>query len=90
MVERAVVLATGPEVDIQDFPTRKAAHSEGDLGTLVPGLRMSEIERIAILQTLDATGGSTAKAAKMLGISRRTIQYRLKEWGQAGRSPSSS
>jgi two-component system, NtrC family, response regulator HydG len=36
---------------------------------------------MAILQTLEATNGSTAKAAEILDISRRKIQYRLKEWG---------
>ncbi|MCU0677930.1 MAG: helix-turn-helix domain-containing protein [Myxococcota bacterium] len=35
---------------------------------------------MVIEKTLDAVGGSTARAAEMLGISRRTIQYRLKEW----------
>ena len=43
---------------------------------------MGEIERIAIERTLDAVGGSTAKAADMLGISRRKIQYRIKEWAE--------
>ena len=44
---------------------------------------MSEIERHAILTTLDACGGSTTKAAEMLDISVRTIQYRMHEYGVA-------
>jgi DNA-binding NtrC family response regulator len=43
----------------------------------IPGSRLDEIERYAILETLKATGGSTSKAAAMLGISVRTIQYRI-------------
>ena len=39
---------------------------------------------MAIHQALEASRGSTAEAAKMLGVSRRKIQYRLKEWGVAG------
>ena len=41
---------------------------------------MAEIEREAILRTLEMVGGSTARAAEMLGISVRKIQYRLKEY----------
>ncbi|WP_420829428.1 helix-turn-helix domain-containing protein [Nannocystis pusilla] len=33
------------------------------------------------MQTLEHTGGSTSKAAKILGISARKIQYRLSEYG---------
>lgn len=54
-----------------------------DLPLLVPGVTLAELERLAILQTLDAVSGSTAKAAELLGISRRKVQYRLKEWGMA-------
>jgi two-component system response regulator HydG len=46
---------------------------------------MAEIEKHAILETLEATNGSTAKAAQMLGISIRTIQYRLNEYRSAER-----
>lgn len=46
----------------------------------VPGATMAELERYAILHTLEATGGSTSKAADILGISVRTIQYRLHEY----------
>ena len=46
---------------------------------------MAELERHAILTTLDAVGGSTAKAAEILDISVRTIQYRLSEYGAAKR-----
>jgi DNA-binding NtrC family response regulator len=41
---------------------------------------------LAILQTLESVHGNTAKTAEMLGISRRKIQYRLKEWGMADSS----
>jgi two-component system response regulator HydG len=52
----------------------------------IPGSRLDEIERYAILETLKATGGSTSKAAEMLGISVRTIQYRLHDYNAAPRS----
>jgi two-component system response regulator HydG len=52
----------------------------------IPGATLAEIERYAILETLKATGGSTSKAAEMLGISVRTIQYRLHDYNAAPRS----
>ena len=52
----------------------------------IPGATMAEIERYAILESLKAAGGSTSKAAEMLGISPRTIQYRLHEYQAAQRS----
>ncbi len=49
----------------------------------IPGATMAEIERFAILSTLDAIDGSTTRAAEMLDISVRTLQYRLHEYGLA-------
>ena len=50
----------------------------------IPGSRLEELERYVILETLKATGGSTSKAAEVLGISVRTIQYRLHEYQGGG------
>jgi DNA-binding NtrC family response regulator len=81
-IERAVVMCDGDLIDREDLPT--SAHGDlqnGSLMALIPGVTMSELERIAILRTLDAVDGSTARAAELLGISQRKIQYRVKEWG---------
>jgi DNA-binding NtrC family response regulator len=48
---------------------------------LIPGASMATIEREAILRTLEMVQGSTSRAAEILGISVRKIQYRLKEYG---------
>jgi DNA-binding NtrC family response regulator len=52
-------------------------------GSLIPGASLYEIEREAILRTLEMVGGSTTRAAEVLGISVRKIQYRLKEYAAA-------
>ncbi len=83
-VERAVVLCEGDTITVDHLPSASSVRrggSSGDLSMLIPGMTMDELERIAITETLEAVGGSTARAADMLGISRRKIQYRLKEWG---------
>ena len=47
---------------------------------------MDEIERYAITKTLEATGGSTSRAAEILDISVRKIQYKLHEYESAPKS----
>ncbi|HQY59916.1 MAG: sigma-54-dependent Fis family transcriptional regulator [Myxococcales bacterium] len=78
-IERAVVLCEGPTVDADDLPFEAAAETLG--GLRIPGSTMAEIERYAILRTLEAADGSTSKAADLLDISVRTIQYRIHEYG---------
>ena len=81
-IERAVVLCKGRELTADDLPpTLQGPRPAGrDASSLIPGATMAEIEREAILRTMELVGGSTAKAAEMLGISIRKIQYRLKEY----------
>ncbi|HWO13750.1 MAG TPA: sigma-54 dependent transcriptional regulator [Polyangiaceae bacterium] len=88
-VEQAVVLTETGWVDADDLPIRpepKAA--EPQLKLVIPGATLAEIERYAITETLKAVGGSTTRAAEVLGISRRTVQYRVREWGLSTSSPS--
>ncbi|MCD6499600.1 MAG: sigma-54-dependent Fis family transcriptional regulator [Deltaproteobacteria bacterium] len=84
-VERAVVLANSPVLDEQHFDLGQRSQA-GDQGPPIPGATLSEIERYAILKTLDAVEGSTSKAAWMLGISVRTIQYRLRRYRVEGQT----
>lgn len=86
-IERAVVMCVGTEIDEADLPFESVPESLG--GLRIPGSTMAELERFAILKTLEATDGSTVKAAEVLDISVRTIQYRLHEYGVAfkGRAP---
>jgi DNA-binding NtrC family response regulator len=87
-VERAVVLTSGATVEARALPaTVRPSSSPAATGApAIPGATMAELERYAILETMKATGGSTSKAAEMLGISPRTIQYRLHEYNEAPRS----
>ncbi|HTN51214.1 MAG TPA: sigma-54 dependent transcriptional regulator [Anaeromyxobacter sp.] len=89
VIERAVASARGPEIVPEDLaPVLHGARPEERTASLlIPGASLFEIEREAILRTLEQCGGSTARAAEVLGVSVRKIQYRLKEYrsGGAGR-----
>ncbi len=90
-MERAVVLTDSSELAPAHFPTlRQAAGFDGGAGggkkggVSIPGSTLAEIEREAIVRTLEAVEGSTSRAAALLQISPRKIQYKLKEYHQAG------
>jgi two-component system, NtrC family, response regulator AtoC len=85
-IERAVVLATGTEIEPRHLPPNVRPIASPNGMPPIPGSTLADIERYAILETLKATGGSTSKAADMLGISVRTIQYRLHDYNAAPRS----
>ena len=89
VVERAVTATRGLEITAEDLaPVLHGGRpEESTASALIPGATLFEIEREAILRTLDQCGGSTARAADVLGVSIRKIQYRLKEYrsGATGR-----
>jgi len=78
-MERAVVFSEGEWVEPDALPFE--AVPETAAGLRIPGASLAEIEKYAILATLEAAEGSTARAAEILDISVRTIQYRLHEYG---------
>jgi two-component system NtrC family response regulator/two-component system response regulator HydG len=85
-IERAVILSRDRVIDLSLFPTlpKTEAPARHDSSPLVPGASLEEIERDAILRTLEAVGGSTSRAAAILKISARTIQYKLKQYRADG------
>jgi two-component system response regulator AtoC len=89
-IERAVVLADTTVLGEAHFPTlRRADTAKANPGgrfakVRIPGSTLEDLEREAILRTLEAVAGSTSRAAAMLGISPRKIQYKMKEYHQAG------
>jgi DNA-binding NtrC family response regulator len=85
-VERAVVVARGEQIRPEDLsPAIQAARGAPDGMPAIPGASLAELERYAILKTLEHTGGSTSRASEMLQISPRKIQYKLHEY-EAGRA----
>jgi DNA-binding NtrC family response regulator len=80
-IERAVVVCRDGEIRGDDLPpTIRPPAAVRRTSPPVPGSTLAEIERHAILATLEHTGGCTSRAAAILGISPRTIQYRLREY----------
>ncbi len=78
LMERAVVLGGSREITIEDLPVsvRSAAAGPGS-----SRLSLEEVERAYIAEILDFTRGKKSKAAKILGISRKTLLEKRKRYG---------
>jgi DNA-binding NtrC family response regulator len=80
VVERATILCDGPRIEKKHLPATVVPSAERDAQPPIPGSTIADLERYAILKTLEACGGSTSKAATVLGVSPRKIQYKLHEY----------
>jgi DNA-binding NtrC family response regulator len=84
-IERALLLAEGDEITVEDLPVeiRHGAQTEGTGGFRLPpeGISFEELERSLIIQAMEQTGWNITRAAKLLGLSFRTLQYRLEKFG---------
>lgn len=83
-IERGVIMARGEIFAPADLPPQIQALSseKEDLGIRFPfGISVYEVEKALISKTLEDTGGNRSRAAEILGINRRTLQIKLKEYG---------
>jgi DNA-binding NtrC family response regulator len=83
VVERAVVLCDGHRIERKHLSPTVVPTDDGETLPPIPGSTIADLERYAILKTLEACGGSTSKAATVLGVSPRKIQYKLHEYTQS-------
>jgi two-component system NtrC family response regulator len=89
-IEQALVLADGEPIDLQHFPslTREGSETLRGAVPLAPiGLRLEEVERWYVLETLRRADGNRTKAARQLGISLRGLQYKLRRYGNHPTEP---
>ncbi len=93
-LHRAVLLATGDEIDVNAIMmTGEAAEAGGDTGVDVRndggapdlvGRTVADVERSLIIDTLGHCLGNRTHAANILGISIRTLRNKLKQYGTDG------
>ena len=80
LVERALIIARGDTITPEDLPLQPRP----DQAVAAPPLMLAEIEKTTILSALERNRGDRRETARQLGISLRTLQYRLKEYGLIG------
>ena len=84
-IERAILLCEGDQITVEDLPleVRQEARpaSEGAFKLPPEGLSFEDVERDLIVQAMERTDYNITKAAKLLGLTFRTLQYRLEKFG---------
>ena len=86
-IERMVVLSREPRLTSRDVPAGVARSAEGGGPVLdgfelpLDGVRLGDLERHLIRQALGRARGSLGPAARLLGISYKTLQYRIRKYG---------
>jgi len=87
-VERAMILGQGPRLTGGDFafsldasPVRAFSSSEFEIPP--EGLDIEQLEKHLVRQALERTGGNQNRAARLLGMTRDQIRYRLEKWRES-------
>ncbi len=85
LVERSVILAGSAPIERKHFPALgdRAASPAGRIAVEIPdeGLSLEALEKELILKALDKAGGNKTQAARLLGLTRRTLYSRLERHG---------
>ena len=83
VLERAVVFCRDKTIDSEHIELIEACSlTEEDTGFNLPlgGIQMSDLEQNLVLQALKRQGGNQTRAARLLGISREQLSYRLRKY----------
>ncbi|MGC2047199.1 MAG: sigma-54 dependent transcriptional regulator [Gallionella sp.] len=85
IIERAVAMSTGSIIEVQDMLLVPVEHSQAEnpsTGSKYPLTKyLDEVERQALLEALQQTGFNRTAAARLLGLTFRTMRYRMERLG---------
>jgi DNA-binding NtrC family response regulator len=84
-IERAILLCEGDHITVEDLPleVRQEARpaAQGAFKLPAEGISFEDVERDLIMQAMEQTDYNITKSAKLLGLTFRTLQYRLEKFG---------
>ena len=85
-IERAILLCENDTVTVDDLPPEMtqsggATFSNEQFKLPADGVNFEDVERSLITQAMERTDNNITKAAKLLGLTFRTLQYRLEKFG---------
>ena len=84
-IERAILLCEGDLITVEDLPLEVRQESrpmtEGAFKLPPEGISFEDVERSLIMQAMEQTDYNITKSAKLLGLTFRTLQYRLEKFG---------
>lgn len=81
ILERSAAFSNGDVISSADLEISHSSEAEVETqAATLAGRTLAEIENLAILQTIESTGGNKAMAARVLGISEKSIYNKLKRF----------
>jgi two-component system response regulator HydG len=79
IVERMVIMSKGDTIALDDLPPA-LANLQQEEGMIPSPISLRDVERETIIKTLQQTGGNRTRTATILGITRKTLQNKIKEY----------
>jgi DNA-binding NtrC family response regulator len=80
VIERGAILARGEEITPEDLPFKAPAPPVGEAATGSAALRLRDAERVQVGRALRQTGWNKSQAAALLGVTRKTLDRKIKEF----------
>ncbi len=80
-IEHAVLLCTQATLGVEDFPGLSGQSKEADFRLPASGLNLRDLERRLVIQALERTQGNRTRAARLLGLNRDQMRYRVAKFG---------
>jgi len=84
VIERSLVMTTGTQLDVADIKLESAPRARpqsGDSHFLPEGLTLDQYEQEIIREALKRADGNKSQAARLLGLTRNALRYRLTQMG---------
>jgi DNA-binding NtrC family response regulator len=83
VIERSLVMATGTQLDASDIKLESAPRpkASGDSNFLPEGMSLDQYEQDIIKEALRRADGNKSQAARLLGLTRNALRYRLTQMG---------
>ena len=81
VIERTVVLTGGTKIHIRDLPGEVFSKTDTHSALPIFGQTLKELEALAVRITLEKSGGNITRAADVLGISRKCLYKKIRDYG---------
>ena len=87
VIERSTILRAGDRLEASDIRLEAPRARQGGAYFLPDGLTLDQYEQSIIREALKRAGGNKSQAARLLGLTRNALRYRLTQMGEKDEEP---